>query len=64
MQKIKKQQQRRKDYYLKLWGLDENNSHTDARRFVKQYAPEPYYLPKNRFLKDWDWKQQNSPLFP
>ena len=62
IQKIKKQQQRRKDYYLKLWGLDENNSHTEAQRFTKQYPPEPYYLPKNRFLKDWNWQQKFNSL--
>ena len=53
---------RRREYYLRIWGLDENNSHTDARRFVKQYAPEPYYLPKNRFLKDWNWQQKFNSL--
>ena len=53
---------RRRDYYLKIWGLDNNNSHTDAHRFTKQYAPEPNYLPKNRFLKDWNWKQNFKSL--
>ena len=53
---------RRREYYLRIWGLDKNNSHTDARRFVKQYAPAPYYLPKNRFLKDWNWQQKFNSL--
>ena len=50
-------QERRKGYYMKIWGLDENNSHTEPRRFTNQYPPNPYYLPKTRFLKDWNWKQ-------
>jgi len=54
--------QRNSDYYMKLWGLKENNSNTAAHIFVKQYAPEPHYLPKNRFLKDWDWKQNFKSL--
>ena len=53
---------RRREYYLRIWGLDENNSHTEAHRFTKQYPPEPYYLPKNRFLKDWNWQQKFNSL--
>ena len=41
----------------KIRGLSEKKSYADAHRFTKQYAPEPNYLPKNRFLKDWNWKQ-------
>ena len=55
-------QERRKAYYMRIWGLDQNNSHTGAHRFTKQYAPEPYYLPKNRFLKDWNWQQKFNSL--
>ena len=31
--------ERRKAYYMKLWGIDENKSHTEQRRLTKQ--PEP-----------------------
>ena len=61
--KIKKtNSERRREYYLRIWGLDKNNSHTEPHRFAKQYAPEPYYLPKNRFLKDWNWQQKFNSL--
>ena len=53
---------RNSDYYMKLWGLKKNNSNTAAHIFVKQYAPEPKYLPKNRFLKDWNWKRNFKSL--
>ena len=54
--------QHNSDHYMKLWGLKKNNSNTAAHIFVKQYAPEPYYLPKNRFLKDWNWQQKFNSL--
>ena len=47
---------------MRIWGLDKNNSYTEQPRFTKQYPPEPYYLPKNRFLKDWNWKQKFNSL--
>jgi len=62
IQNKKTNSERRRDYYLRIWGLDENNSLTDQHRFTKQYPPEPYYLPKTRFLKDWNWQQKFNSL--
>ena len=59
---IKTNKERRREYYMRIWGLDKNNSYTEQPRFTKQYPPEPYYLPKNRFLKDWNWKQKFNSL--
>tara|TARA_Y100001951_G_C11256251_1_gene249587 strand:+ start:212 stop:574 length:363 start_codon:yes stop_codon:yes gene_type:complete len=54
--------ERRKAYYMKIWGLDEKNSHTDAHRFIKQPAPEPYHPPKFVKLNNWNWKQNFNSL--
>ena len=48
--------ERRKAYYMKIWGLDEKNSHTDAHRFTNRLDHESKYPPKKRKLKDWNWK--------
>ena len=48
--------ERRKAHYMKLWGIDENKSHIDERRFINRVEHEPKYPPKKRKLKDWDWQ--------
>ena len=55
-------QERRKSYYMKIWGLEENNSHTDQRRFTKRPAPEPYHAPKFVKLNNWNWKENFKSL--
>ena len=60
--KVKTNEERRKAYYMKIWGLDEKKSHIAPHRFTNQYPPEPNYLPKNRFLKDWNWKKNFKSL--
>ena len=35
--------ERRKAYYMKLWGIDENKSHTEQRRRTKQPEPRPKF---------------------
>ena len=60
--KVKTNEERRKLHYMKIWGLDGKNSYREPHRFIKQPAPESSYLPKTRFLKDWNWKQNFKTL--
>ena len=55
-------QERRKSYYMKIWGLEENKSHTEPHRFIKQLAPEPYHAPKFVKLNNWNWKENFKSL--
>jgi len=55
-------EERRKSYYMKIWGLSENNSHTDQRRFIKRPAPEPYHVPKFVKLNNWNWEKNFKSL--
>ena len=54
--------ERNKDYYMKLWGIDENKSYTQPHRFVKQPALDSYLPSKITKLKDWNWKQNFKTL--
>ena len=49
-------------HYMKLWGIDENKSHIDERRFIDRLDHEPNYPPKKRKLKDWNWKKNFKSL--
>ena len=49
-------------HYMKLWGIDENKSHTDAHRFTNRLDNESKYPPKKRKLKDWNWKKNFKSL--
>ena len=62
VQDIVKQQQRRRDYYLKLWGLDEKISYREPHRFLKQLAPEHYHAPKFVKLNNWNWRENFGSL--
>jgi len=62
VQEIVKQQQRRRDYYLKLWGLDEKISYREPHRFLKQLAPEHYHAPKFVKLNNWNWEKNFKSL--
>ena len=62
IQKIVKQHQRRKAYYLKLWDLDEKNSYREPHRFIKQLAPEHYHAPEFVKLNNWNWKKNFNSL--
>ena len=62
MQTKKTDSELRREHYSKILDIEEKNSLSGLHRFTKQYAPEPYYLPKNRFLKDWNWQQKFNSL--
>ena len=62
VQDIVKQQQRRRDYYLKLWGLDEKISYREPHRFIKQLAPDHYHAPKFVKLNNWNWRENFTSL--
>jgi hypothetical protein len=55
-------EERRKSYYMKLWGLDEKISYREPHRFIKQLAPEPYHAPKFVKLNNWNWRENFGSL--
>ena len=48
MNKKLTQAERRRAYYMKLWGLEENKSHTDDSGLTNQHDHDPNYLEKNK----------------
>ena len=62
MQTKKTNVERRKEYYAKIWGLDEKNSYREPRRFIKQLAPEHYHAPEFVKLNNWNWKKNFNSL--
>jgi len=55
-------EERRKSYYMKLWGLDEKISYREPHRFIKQLAPEHYHAPKFVKLNNWNWRENFGSL--
>ena len=54
--------ERRKEYYEKIWGLDEKISYREPHRFIKQLAPEHYHPPKFVKLNNWNWEKNFNSL--
>ena len=52
MNKKLTQAERRRAYYMKLWGLEENKSHTDDSGLTNQHDHDPNYLEKNKKIKE------------
>ena len=62
MMKNKTYSEQRREHYLRIWDIDQNNSHTGPHRFTKQPEPEPYHPPKFVKLNNWNWKQKFKSL--
>ena len=54
--------ERRKEYYEKIWGLDEKISYREPHRFIKQLAPEHYHAPEFVKLNNWNWEKNFNSL--
>ena len=62
MQTKKTNSERRREHYLEIQNITEQNSLTGPHRFTKQPAPTPYHPPKFLKFSNWDWKSNFKSL--